>query len=433
MQTENEVKEKVMSLNNAVIEENDKKSSILDKIKLALAVILMLLFILAMTAGVLYLTNKGAKTKMNEFVTGINTSKAKKTVKNISVDTRVSELADYFLTMDVETAGERLISIKKDDKKVFAKIQSSMDIIDPVKSSKIANYVKISTEKANVLQTEYEKMKNEKDAESVISSDLYKKLGVRGSIDHIEEQIKDNMDYDKVAGGLSNIPAADAAKILYYINPAYAEGIKTRFPSEYLKSVDKEVKLYSEFLRENKSYAKTYNAMEEKQAAKELENPKKYNMDQLAAIFSNMEYLNAAKILNNFEDPEKVSQVLKAIKSVEDYQVDFEGSLSTVITNSIKVLKKYDEDVDILCEAYKKMNAEDLAEIMDKLINQSPTYKTYIIDSQRQFKITEKDMAIKALKQVKPKLVGDMLAVLKNTDRVDKAAIISKEIGIPQP
>lgn len=434
----------------------EEKSSAADTIKLILAVVLMLLFIIAMTTGILYLTNSGVKNFINTNITKISENNAERSAqrkaenaqkqaekeakkaeeaKNVSIeaDNRVSELADYYLSLDTEEAATRLKSIKSDDKKIYERIFSSMDIMNPSKSQEIRSAITRSEEKSNVLQAEYDKMVTEKDAFDAANSGLYRSLGIRGAIDAVQSEIQNSMDYDKVAKILSNLPARDTAKILYFSNPAYLEGIEVRLPREYEMQVDKEMRIYSEFLRENASLAKVYNNMEEKSAAIELEDKKRFNTDQLAVIFSNMNYLNAAKILNEFQDQRKVTEILEKIKEVEDYQTEFEGSLSTVITDSLKVLKKYDEDVDILIKAYEKMAAADLAEIIDKLTTQPPAYKSYIIDSQRQFTISETDMTIKALKEMKPQLVADTLAVLKNTDRVNKAALISREIGIPEP
>jgi len=144
-----------------------------------------------------------------------------------------------------------------------------------------------------------------------------------------------------------------------------------------------------------------------------------------------MDYLSAARILKNFEDESKVQAILTEIKNFEDYQMNFDGSFSTVVANSLKVLKKYDEDVDILRKAYEKMQSADLAKIIDKLVNTNPIYKNYRIDNMRSFSINERQMAIDVLKKMKPALVGDLLAQLKNDNKADKAAYISREIGIP--
>ena len=272
-----------------------------------------------------------------------------------------------------------------------------------------------------------------KSEENKTKATYYTSLGVKGAIDSIQKELQNDMDYKKISSALENMQPKFVAKIFYYINPMYVEGIKNRLNTEFLKSVEKELQIYSEFLRKNISLGELYGKTEEKIAAKKLEDKKNFDDESLAVIFSNMDYLSAAKILNNFSDESRMQDVLTQIKNIEDYQMNFEGSYSAVVANSIKVLKKYNEDVDILKRAYEKMQAEDLAGIIDKLATQNPVYKTYKIDHVRKFSISEKQMVIDTLKKMKPALVGQVITQLKNENKLDKATYLSRELGIPEP
>ena len=146
-----------------------------------------------------------------------------------------------------------------------------------------------------------------------------------------------------------------------------------------------------------------------------------------------MDYFKAAEILNKFSDDKYVSQVLESIKNYEDLESTFEGSLSTVISDSLRVLEEYERDTTNLRKAYEKMQPADLADIVDTMTNQNPSYKEYVIDDVRKFRITEQDMLVQVLKQAKPTVVSNLLSELKNTDRTQKAALLSRELGIPNP
>lgn len=434
MSANNDITRKeTLDIDNMNSDTSIEKRSVFDMVKVVIAVVLLFALVIGITAGILYITNPQVKKIVNKTYEDYSKSKAEKAVQEVKSDTRISELADYYLSLNLDKASEKMLSIKKEDKKLYEKIRSSMDTIDPLKSKEISVKMDRLSEKQNLLQEEYDKMLSEKAALQSGKSTLYQTLGIRGTIDAIEKELQETMDYDSVSKTLSNMQPAVTARILYYTNPIYVDGIKNRFESEYLIQVEEEHKIYSEFLRKNKSYGSLYGKMEESIAAKELIDEEVFTNEDLSVIFSSMNYMNAAKILNEFEDDNKVSLILQEIKNVEDYQIDFQGSLSTVIANSLKVLKKYDKDVDILRKAYEKMEAPDLAEIIDKLVNDDPVYRTYIIDNERSFRITEREMAVKALKLMKPQLVADMLAELKNTNRVDKAAQISRDIGIPMP
>lgn len=420
-----------MSVQQEVLNSQPKKTSIFTKIKIGLAVIVVFFLVIAATIGILYLTNERAKSIIDTQIKSYNTQKQLEEKAKISGDTRISELAKYYTMMSVEDAGNKMLDIKKSDNKAYESLMSSMTVINPDKTSKIRNYINIAQSNSDIIKSEYEEMKKQNSTQSDELAKYYDSLGIKGAVDAIKKELQSGKNYDKVSSALSRMKAATVAKILNYTNPNYIEGIRNRFTKEFNESVERERQNYLEFLRKYSSLGSLYEKTEEKMAAKELQDVKKFSNDQLAVIFSNMDYLSAAKILKNFEDESKVQAILTEIKNFEDYQMNFEGSFSTVVANSLKVLKKYDEDVDTLRKAYEKMQSADLAKIIDKLVSENPIYRSYKIDNTRIFSISERQMAIDAMKKMKAVLVGDVLAQLKNDNKVDKAAYISREIGIP--
>ena len=420
-----------MSVQQEVLNSQPKKTSIFTKIKIGLAVIVVFFLVIAATIGILYLTNERAKSIIDTQIKSYNAQKQLEEKAKISGDTRISELAKYYTMMSVEDAGNKMLDIKKSDNKAYESLMSSMTVINPDKTSKIRNYINIAQSNSDIIKSEYEEMKKQNSSQSDELAKYYDSLGIKGAVDAIKKELQSGKNYDKVSSALSRMKAATVAKILNYTNLNYIEGIRNRFTKEFNESVERERQNYLEFLRKYSSLGSLYEKTEEKMAAKELQDVKKFSNDQLSVIFSNMDYLSAAKILKNFEDESKVQAILTEIKNFEDYQMNFEGSFSTVVANSLKVLKKYDEDVDTLRKAYEKMQSADLAKIIDKLVSENPIYRSYKIDNTRIFSISERQMAIDAMKKMKAVLVGDVLAQLKNDNKVDKAAYISREIGIP--
>ena len=388
-----------MSVQQEVLNSQPKKTSIFTKIKIGLAVIVVFFLVIAATIGILYLTNERAKSIIDTQIKSYNAQKQLEEKAKISGDTRISELAKYYTMMSVEDAGNKMLDIKKSDNKAYESLMSSMTVINPDKTSKIRNYINIAQSNSDIIKSEYEEMKKQNSSQSDELAKYYESLGIKGAVDAIKKELQSGKNYDKVSSALSRMKAATVAKILNYTNPNYIEGIRNRFTKEFNESVERERQNYLEFLRKYTSLGALYEKTEEKMAAKELQDAKKFSNDQLAVIFSNMDYLSAAKILKNFEDESKVQAILTEIKNFEDYQMNFEGSFSTVVANSLKVLKKYDEDVDTLRKAYEKMQSADLAKIIDKLVSENPIYRSYKIDNTRIFSISERQMAIDAMKK----------------------------------
>ena len=190
--------------------------------------------------------------------------------------------------MSVEDAGNKMFDIKKSDNKAYESLMSSMTVINPDKTSKIRNYINIAQSNSDIIKSEYEEMKKQNSTQSDELAKYYDSLGIKGAVDAIKKELQSGKNYDKVSSALSRMKAATVAKILNYTNLNYIEGIRNRFTKEFNESVERERQNYLEFLRKYSSLGALYEKTEEKMAAKELQDVKKFSNDQLAVIFSNM-------------------------------------------------------------------------------------------------------------------------------------------------
>ncbi|CBH21856.1 protein of unknown function [Acetoanaerobium sticklandii] len=408
------------------------KESRFGALKTAILVVLGLLIIGIVSSTILYFTNSGVKTNIDALAkkAGLFQPKAE---SELQVDTRIKELSSYYLSLDIPRAADKLYALKQEDKKLYEELFSYMIGENSLKSSKIRDEIKLKEAKVDTLQREYESMQTEISAQRSADSTHYASLGVRGAINAIEESLTYNMDFTTMAKILETMQPNFVAKLLHYMNPTYSTELELSLSKEFYDSVKKEKEKYDEFLRKNTSMAQVYNKMDTVLAATKLEEPTEFNLDDLGLIFSKMDYFKASEILNGFSDDGYVSQVLESIKNYEDLESTFEGSLSTVISDSLRVLEEYERDTTNLRKAYEKMQPADLADIVDTMTNQNPSYKEYMIDDVRKFRITEQDMLVEVLKQAKPTVVSNLLSELKNTDRTQKAALLSRELGIPNP
>lgn len=408
------------------------KESRFGALKTAILVVLGLLIIGIVSSTILYFTNSGVKTNIDALAKRVGLFQPK-SESELQVDTRIKELSSYYLSLDIPRAADKLYALKQEDKKLYEELFSYMIGENSLKASKIRDEIKLKEAKEDTLQREYEAMQTAINTQRSSDSTHYASLGVRGAINAIEESLTYNMDFTTMAKTLETMQPNFVAKLLHYMNPTYSTELELSLSKEFYDTVKKEKEKYDEFLRKNTSMSQVYNKMDAVLAAAKLEEPTEFNLDDLGLIFSKMDYFKAAEILNKFSDDKYVSQVLESIKNYEDLESTFEGSLSTVISDSLRVLEEYERDTTNLRKAYEKMQPADLADIVDTMTNQNPSYKEYVIDDVRKFRITEQDMLVQVLKQAKPTVVSNLLSELKNTDRTQKAALLSRELGIPNP
>lgn len=408
------------------------KESRFGALKTAILVVLGLLIIGIVSSTILYFTNSGVKTNIDALAKRVGLFQPK-SESELQVDTRIKELSSYYLSLDIPRAADKLYALKQEDKKLYEELFSYMIGENSLKASKIRDEIKLKEAKEDTLQREYEAMQTAINVQRSTDSTHYASLGVRGAINAIEESLTYNMDFTTMAKTLETMQPNFVAKLLHYMNPTYSTELELSLSKEFYDTVKKEKEKYDEFLRKNTSMSQVYNKMDAVLAAAKLQESTEFNLDDLGLIFSKMDYFKAAEILNKFSDDKYVSQVLESIKNYEDLESTFEGSLSTVISDSLRVLEEYERDTTNLRKAYEKMQPADLADIVDTMTNQNPSYKEYVIDDVRKFRITEQDMLVQVLKQAKPTVVSNLLSELKNTDRTQKAALLSRELGIPNP
>lgn len=408
------------------------KESRFGALKTAILVVLGLLIIGIVSSTILYFTNSGVKTNIDALAKRVGLFQPK-SESELQVDTRIKELSSYYLSLDIPRAADKLYALKQEDKKLYEELFSYMIGENSLKASKIRDEIKLKEAKEDTLQREYEAMQTAINVQRSTDSTHYASLGVRGAINAIEESLTYNMDFTTMAKTLETMQPNFVAKLLHYMNPTYSTELELSLSKEFYDTVKKEKEKYDEFLRKNTSMSQVYNKMDAVLAAAKLQESTEFNLDDLGLIFSKMDYFKAAEILNKFSDDKYVSQVLESIKNYEDLESTFEGSLSTVISDSLRVLEEYERDTTNLRKAYEKMQSADLADIVDTMTNQNPSYKEYVIDDVRKFRITEQDMLVQVLKQAKPTVVSNLLSELKNTDRTQKAALLSRELGIPNP
>lgn len=378
-------------------------------------------------------------------------------------DQRVEELASYYLTMDVDRAVDKLIAIKKDDKKLYEEIISEMIIQSQKQGAIIKSSIEEKEKKKDLLQEAYDSMEKEKLSELQNLAKEYNSQGLIFALKDFQNRFLSNYDFEEAALLLENLKPDFSAKILYHMNSSIAPEIENGLKSSYKKDVEREKRKYEEFLRKNQSKAQVYSKKDVEIAAKELSNQENFAVQDLSVIFSNMDYLAAAKILNEFEDKDYVKQVLDGVKETQDINstITAMAGQSEAIAKSMKIYGNFEKDVDKLKKAYEKMDALSLANMIVQMGTHKPIKSNeYKIDDTRSFKITEEDMMIVALKKMKPDFLsqviksiqrevqepqkdsngnvkldaaGEVVMSKRKEADLDKQLELSKKLGVPMP
>ncbi|SHJ43244.1 MotE family protein [Tepidibacter formicigenes] len=413
---------------NESIEENEVKPK-----KKKFKIILFIISILCIAFIILYFTNSDINTMTNNLlkkapIVGTTFEGIPSEEEN---EERKRVLAKYYLSLDNDRTVDKLMILKKEDKKLYDDVVLQMNKIDLSNTKTILEEIRNKELKKDILQREIDTMNEEKLNEIKDISNNYLKLGLVGTINNLEEDIIDlKLDFEDAAKIMENFKPEYAAKVFYYMDENIALTIKENISKTYNKELEKEIIKYEEYVKEKEKLAAIYKNKKQEESATQLQNKDMYSSEDLGIIFANMDYLTAAKILSEFQDREHLNSVLSQIKDVEQLNKDNENftNIFSDINNTLKILDMYKRDLDTLKSSYEKMTPREIVNLVNQMTSSKPKFKEYKIDEGKSFTISEEELMIEILKRLKPKLLSQVIANLDD----EKGAEISRKIGLPK-
>lgn len=404
----------------------------MDKPKKKKRIPLMVIGVLLTTFAILYYTNDNISTMTNNIFKKVPIvgERFEQMPSLKEQEERKNKLARYYLTLDEDRAIDKLIIVEKEDAKLYEDIILRMKKYDLSSTNGLVKKIRDKKIKKDILQREIDSIEQEQTLYTEELSKNYKKLGLLGTIRGLEQNIIDlNLNFEDAAKIVEKFKPEYSAKVLYYMDPNISQSIKENLSQKYFKDIQNQTQLYKKYMYEMKTLADIYVNKKTEEASIQLQNKDTYSPQDLGTIFANMDYLKASNILCEFEDSDYLDSVLKEVKLFE--QLNEEESVKGVsedINNTLKVLEVYKRDLKTLKLAYEKMNSKDLSDLVNEMTSSKPKYKTYKIDEEKSFMITEEDLMIEVLKQLKPKFLSEVISNLDN----QKSAEISRKIGLPK-
>lgn len=405
----------------------------MDKPKKKKRIPLMVIGVLLTTFAILYYTNDNISTMTNNILKKVPIvgERFEQIPSLKEQEERKNKLARYYLTLDEDRSIDKLIIMEKEDEKLYEDIIMKMKKYDLSSTNGLVKKIRDKKIKKDILQREIDSIEQEKTLYTEELSKNYTKLGLLGTIQGLEQNIIDlNLNFEDVAKIVEKFKPEYSAKVLYYMDSNISQSIKENLSQKYFKDTQNQTQLYEKYIYDMKTLADIYANKKTEEASGQLQNKDTYSIQDLGTIFANMDYLQASKILCEFEDLDYLDSILKEIKLFEQLNEKEESikGISEDINNALKVLEIYKRDLKTLKLSYEKMNSKELSDLVNEMTSSKPKYKKYKIDEEKSFMITEEDLMIEVLKQLKPKLLAEVISNLDN----QKSAEISRKIGLPK-
>jgi len=341
------------------------------------------------------------------------------------IEAQKRDLAEYYLSLDEERIVDKLMLLKKQDKRLYKEIVQLMKDDDFEFTQDILSEIVLKETKKNTLKSEVESMKREKAGDISEKAKYYSKVGLLQTVRDIEDDIRSlEIDSTYAASLLQEMKPKYAARVIYYIDADIRDAVETNLKGEAAQKISREMLSFEKYIEEMDSMTMLYADKEYRQASLELEDKEKFKAEDVAYIIANMEVVQAGKILASFSDKTYSNDVIEEINRIKllNDQIDT-GSLYT----TVNIMDSYIGKVEELRESYKKMDATALADIIKNILGRDEIYKEYPV-GEGVLRITQEELLVDILRGLPPKSISKILKELG----AQKASELTRKMGLPE-
>lgn len=408
--------------------EIEKKGSI-KKILLMIFVVIPLL-----TMALLYFFNDSFKTSAN------NVLRRVPIVKNIigsyptkeELSNREQTIAKHYIEdLDIKSAADKLYIVKKEDDKLYRSLIARMDKLSPEKTKSILEEVRNLELRKDLVANLYEDVEDEK---TVNIQELATKLEAMSTKVAVEEinrgDIVTEEDFTKSLAYMNDATAVD---ILYYLDGGARSSILFNLSNENMKRKNElqdllnEKRVREEELNLNAiKMAQMYSVKTPYESIKDIGNTEDYSIDLLSRIYMNLPPQKSAEILVNSEDDEFLTELFDEIRKKEDL-LGMDESIGVDINNIMAFLKEYEEKVDDLTVVYDKMEAEEAARTIEKLLQNKDEITVFTIREEEGYKLSDYNVAVDIMKKLKNPKLAKIFAYMTPEQRAQITKILAIE------
>lgn len=389
------------------------------KFKIVIVVIVVLVFLAGMTFA--YFKIPSLNSKINSLIgrlPWISSRGNQSSLPEGVTSEKLDDLADYYLSIDMEEAADKLYLIKKDDEMLYSSLIRLMNKKSATKTGELIKLVRNLEGRDDLLVALHDELTKEK--QSKLNEEVSKLEGQDLSITLRQIEVllsSDNKHREELADIFNKMDENILANIMYYLDEEFQEQIYSLLPESKRSNLESQVLSVSSKKLQLKDLASLYESKPIAAAIKEIGNTEQYSMEELGVIYSNMSILKSAEILSNIKDDDFIKDVLASIRREDS--LNNQESTANKITEAIEFLKEYNQKINELAKVYEQMSPDKVALITEKMINNNNTVTALQWDTEPVFEVTDAVIITDVLSKLKDKTISRIINSM-STDNAHK-------------
>lgn len=338
------------------------------------------------------------------------------------------EVAQYLIDIDTASATDKLMIIENSDPALYSDIIGIMSGLNSKQTEKVLEGVRKSSIKKDVLVSTISQIKSDEILRLRDRAQYYEEKNLVDAVTEIDTLLRsEKTTYKEMADIMAQMDEENASKILSKLEPDISNKIITSFESDIKKmALDKLVNDIKAREKQLMDVAIIYDVENSDKILEDLGTNEKYSMNELSIIYRNMDKVKASEVLSQVEDKNFVYHLLEQIRSDEVLEKGAD-LLTPELIYGTSIFEEYNRKVSEFVGIASKMESDQILEMINELYNSTNASKTYAINEEDNITISDKDLAIRILSELKSTVGAEVLSQMEPT----MASEISKRISLP--
>ncbi|WP_053957437.1 hypothetical protein [Inediibacterium massiliense] len=338
------------------------------------------------------------------------------------------DVARYFVSLDEESASDKLLIMQKDDNQLYTEIVKMMTQMDSRKTEAVLERIRQNSMKKDILTATLDQIEKDRKEEIKQKAKYYEGLSTLNIVQDIQDDLMNEwISYKEMGLVLEQINEKKATTTLRFLDEEMAYRLISNYSS--IKKQKQAKDLLNQMKdKENElmNTASIYNEEKPEKLVEDIGNTQKYGIEDLAIIYRNMNMTQVAKVLCKVEDKEFKHELFEQIK-VDEILENGTDTLTGDIIKAIQIYTDFDNKIDNLVKVYNKMEPQEIGTMITKLFKSKNTTQRYTFENKEDIVITDQQIAIEVLKKLKDKTVAQVLTTIDT----NIASEISKKLSLP--
>ena len=337
-------------------------------------------------------------------------------------------IADHYLSIDKNSAVDKLEKIKAQDEGLYDDIIKYMvrdnpnrtkDVLDIIRRNELNEDLITSTinEINEEINESYSEDANEllnlslplakERMEDIINSSLNGHL--------LLSEILKNLSDENIASLISLLDNQDFSAVLNSFSKAQQESIKKIISNEKTNENDLN------------SIIEVYKSKDADVLVDLLNSESDYTFDELVYIYENLGPKLAGQVLAKINQEEFTIRLTNRIK---ENQILKTGSdeLTKDILKSLKLFTEFDDNISELTQMYNTMDSQQVSNILEGMMRSSTLPETYQFDNGETLELSDEDVAIEILNNFNTNKRSEVISLM--TDAM--ASQVSRKLSLPR-